>query len=383
MATFEPQAVIRALEARADGAAVLALAPPRTAVVGGFVRDALGGREPREIDLVVEGDARALGARLGGDLTPHDEFLACHVARDGWTIEITSARRERYPQPGALPVVEHATIDEDLVRRDFTVNALAVTLEDARLLSAPGALDDLASGTLRVFHERSFVDDPTRVMRLYRYAHRLGFTVEPKTERLAREATLETLSGARIATELRLALHEDDPLAILAELEGRLPIVVEGQLTQAALSLAPADADPELVTLALVLRGARDSAWLHSLELSAHELLVVEAAQAAESLARAIEDAETPSALRDAVGRTPVEAIAIAGALGPAGAVARWLGELRDIRLEIGGEDLLRAGVPEGPDIGARLDATLRAKLDGLLDGGREVELAYALEAPA
>ena len=126
------------------------------------------------------------------------------------------ARRERYPAPGALPEVEPASLAEDLGRRDFTVNALAVTLGDGELIAVPGALEDLAAGTLRVLHDASFIDDPTRLIRLARYAERLSFAVDPHTAALARAAGFATLSGGRLGGELRLALAEPDPVAVLA-----------------------------------------------------------------------------------------------------------------------------------------------------------------------
>jgi len=141
---FRPQAALSALARRPEGAAAMALVGLRVAAVGGFVRDALIGREPRELDLVVEGDPAEVARQLGGEVVRHPQFLACHVSRDGWSIEVTGARTERYPRPGALPLVAPASIEADLVRRDFTVNAIAVTLE-GELIAPPGALDDLAA----------------------------------------------------------------------------------------------------------------------------------------------------------------------------------------------------------------------------------------------
>jgi tRNA nucleotidyltransferase/poly(A) polymerase len=114
MASFDPQSVLDALGARADGRAALALEGARVAVVGGFVRDSLLGRDPRELDLVIEGDLRSIALQLGGEVREHPQFLAVHVANDGWAMEITHARSERYARPGALPSVEPATIEEDL-----------------------------------------------------------------------------------------------------------------------------------------------------------------------------------------------------------------------------------------------------------------------------
>ena len=141
-------------------------------------------------------------------------------------FDLARARRERYAHPGALPDVEPASIDEDLRRRDFTVNALALALGGPRrgeLVAAPRALDDLAAGTLRVLHDASFRDDPTRLLRLARYGGRLGFSPDERTARLAREAigdgALATVSGGRQGAELRLAGAEADPRPVLQELD--------------------------------------------------------------------------------------------------------------------------------------------------------------------
>jgi tRNA nucleotidyltransferase (CCA-adding enzyme) len=366
--TFAPAAVLAAL---ADYPAIDRRAG-RVAAVGGFVRDIWLEREPLELDLVVEGDAAALARSFGGQVTVHDAFGTATVAGPGWRVDVAMARRERYPQPGALPEVEPASIEDDMLRRDFTVNAIAVTL-DGQLIAADGALADLEDRRLRVLHERSFVDDPTRVLRMARYAERLGFAVEAETERLAREATFATLSGGRLGGELRLVLTEPDPLAVLARVEDKLPLALDRAMLETALALAPADSDRAMLVLGA---SATDAAWLDTLELTARERDVALACRTA-----TVPDDRRPSSLWRAWHRLPVEAVAVAGARGGAGSSRRWLEELRHVRLEIGGDDLLAAGLSEGPQIGARLERTLAAKLDGEIAGGREAELAYAMRS--
>jgi tRNA nucleotidyltransferase (CCA-adding enzyme) len=378
-ASIDPGVVLEALAQRADGAAVLAARARGAAVVGGFVRDTLIGIPPREVDVVVEGDAEGFARELGGVVTIHAAFGTARAERDGWSIDVAAARSERYPQPGALPVVAPASLEQDLGRRDFAVNALAVTIDDGELLAVAGALEDLSEQRLRVLHDRSFLDDPTRVMRLARYAHRLGFSVEPHTAALARAARLDTVSGARIGAELRLALAERDPLAPLSDLSGKLPIVIDRRLVESALALAPPDASRELVILAAITREIAPPDWIAELELTAHERDVVLAAANAAQIADAIEQAVSASSLHDALKDVPPEVVAIAGGLGPTAAARRWLEELRHVRLEIGGDDLIAAGIPSGPELGARLERTLRRKLDGQLAGGRRAELVSAL----
>jgi tRNA nucleotidyltransferase (CCA-adding enzyme) len=379
--------------ARHDPAAALAWLdayPPlpggaRAALVGGVVRDAFLGLRPRELDVVVEGDAAAYAGALepyGARVEVHSPFGTATATTADWRIDVAMARRERYPAPGALPVVEPATIEEDLGRRDFTVNAIAVTIGGAELIAAPWALDDLDARRLRVLHDRSFIDDPTRLLRMARYAQRLGFAIEPRTAELAAAASFATLSGGRLGAELRLALAEPDPVGVLERVADRLPIDVDRELVEAALGLAPPDADRPLVVLGAVARddpsrGAGEG-WLDTLELSSREREIVLACM------RATVPAErTPSALWRAWHRLPVEAVAVAGARGDRDAARRWIEQLRAVRLSIGGDDLIAAGVAEGPEIGRRLERTLLRRLDGELAPGREAELADALAGAA
>src|SRR6185503_8353177 len=182
-------------------------------VVGGAVRDVLLGRAPHELVFVVEGDAVAVARRaadrLGGRVTVHERFGTATVEASDVSFDLAGARREHYARPGALPDVElGASLAEDLARRDFTVNAIALHLADGELTYHEGAREDLEAGVLRVLHEGSFRDDPTRLLRLARYAARLKFSAEPRTDRLAAEAVaggaVETVTGSRLGAELRL-----------------------------------------------------------------------------------------------------------------------------------------------------------------------------------
>src|SRR4051812_1716299 len=189
-------------------------------LVGGTVRDLLLGEPGFDVDLAVEGDgqafARALAAELGGRATAHDAFGTAAVEYgDGEHADVVTARRERYESPAALPLVEPSTIEDDLFRRDFTINAMAVALagESAgRLVDPFEGRRDLEAKTIRVLHDGSFVDDPTRIFRALRYAGRYGFELDAHTEVLAREAIeaglVGRLSPARLRDELVLLLDE-------------------------------------------------------------------------------------------------------------------------------------------------------------------------------
>jgi tRNA nucleotidyltransferase (CCA-adding enzyme) len=365
---------------------------PGVYLVGGAVRDLLLGGQPVDLDLVVEGDPAEVIALLGGDVQVYDRFGTATVRADGYTYDIARARRERYPAPGALPEVEPAPLDADLRRRDFTVNAAAIELASGELRAVPESLPDLGAGVLRVLHDRSFIDDPTRLLRLARYAARLGFEIEPRTRELVADAVgggaLQTVSGPRIGAELRLAAREADPVAVFDRLvELRIETgfgAIEPDLARRAFDLLPPDGDRPATALALAVRGmdaATLSELLDGLAFEAPERArIVAAATRAPALAAELERASAPSAIALAVGSAGPEEVAIAGALGPAQAASNWLTTLRHVSLEIDGSDLLAAGVPEGPAVGRGLKAALAAKLDRRVDG-RDGELAEALRA--
>ncbi len=368
-------------------------------LVGGGVRDLfLGGAAP-DLDLVVEGDPAPLVERIGGELRAYDRFGTATVVLDGHTYDFAHSRRERYPAPGALPEVEPALLGEDLERRDFTVNAIAVELGGpgaGEVRAAPAALADLEARRLRVLHERSFIDDPTRLLRLARYAARLdGFEIERRTAVLAQDAiaagALGTLTGSRLGSELRLLAREQDPVsafAMLAELgvdgaiEQGFGLGDGSALARRALALLPATARPDLLAIALAARDPpadRVEPLLDRLAFEAADRDVIAAVvRRSREVSDALARARRPSEIAAAAAGAPPELVALAGALGPEHAAREWLDHLRRVRLEIAGDDLIAAGIPEGPAVGRGLRAALDAKLDGLA-GDREAELAEAL----
>jgi tRNA nucleotidyltransferase (CCA-adding enzyme) len=350
-------------------------------LVGGAVRDLLLERRWRELDVVVEGDVDHAAVRLGDEVAAHERFGTARVRVGDCAFDLVRARAESYARPGALPDVRPGTLDDDLHRRDVTVNAMALRL-DGTLVAVDGALDDLRARMLRVLHDASFVDDPTRVWRVARYAARLGFEVEEHTRALAGAADPTTVSGDRLGAELRLALGEPDPLAALQAVAELNPAYLpEGfdprpRALAAALDLLPDDGRADLLTLAACTAGMDTRAllaWLDDMGFVAAERDRVAAASrysTGEPLRAARTNAEIARAARGA----PLEAVALAGGEN----ARRWLADLREIGLEINGDDLLAAGVPQGPEIGARLQRALDRKLDGEI-AGREQELATAL----
>jgi tRNA nucleotidyltransferase (CCA-adding enzyme) len=195
-------------------------------VVGGFVRDLLLGKPVNDLDIVIEGNAIKLGEALvkkfGGKLTPHYKFHTAiwHLPSSSIlypsSLDLITARSETYAHPGALPTVKPSTIDDDLRRRDFTINAMAIRLDGehfGELFDPLNGQDDLEKGIVRVLHPRSFIDDPTRIFRAIRYEQRYTFNLEPSTLNLVNSESLmvlEKLSGERIRHELDLIFEEDN-----------------------------------------------------------------------------------------------------------------------------------------------------------------------------
>lgn len=338
-------------------------------LVGGVIRDLLLDRPVLDIDLVVEGNAPETAALLGEPEASNEWFGTASVLVDGMRIDIAGARRETYARPGALPQVEPAGLGEDLARRDFTVNTMAAPLGGAGDLVDPhGGVDDLRARVLRVLHDGSFVDDPTRALRAARYAARLGLQLEARTAELLGNADLATVSPDRVETEIRKTVADPSgPGALrLLNLWGLAGVdsAASGRL-EVALELLD---DPD---------------WA---ELVSREDAALEAALPNERLEMAAVrlSASHPARPSDGValvkGRLPVELLAARWA--GADWLDDWVHEWRKVQLEIDGEDLMSAGVPEGPAVGRGLAAALAATLDGEATG-REEQLRIALQAAA
>jgi tRNA nucleotidyltransferase (CCA-adding enzyme) len=343
------------LREAAEGAAIY--------LVGGAVRDLLLGRRRTDLDVVVEGDAAAVAQRLGGDAVEHQRFSTAKATLGGVELDLASARSELYPAPGALPEVRPAGLLEDLARRDFTVNAMALPLQGPFELIDPHAgHPDLEAGLLRVLHDRSFADDPTRALRAARYAARFGFAVEDRTASLLRAADLGTVSEDRQTAELlRLA---SEPNAVRG-----LELVAEWGL------LPTRDGAAELVPA--VEEVFRQPPWNDVAERPRALLRAALGPAGREAELAAARPSRPSEAVSLARSARPEE-LALARAMG-----AAWLDDYvrnwRDVKLEIDGSDLIAAGVAEGPALGRGLQEALRRKLDGEVSG-REEELRVALE---
>jgi tRNA nucleotidyltransferase (CCA-adding enzyme) len=350
------------------------------------------------------------------EMTYHERFATALLRWKSGAIDIAMRRSETYPSPGALPEVSPGDAEQDLLRRDFTINAILVALAGERratVRAAPHALEDLDARRLRVLHDASFLEDPTRVLRLARYAARLDLEVEPHTAALAAAAlaggALETVSGPRLGAQLRLAFAEPDPVKPLAALD-RLGVLAawepglsfDEHVVRVALEILPVDGSARVLlaaSLVLELCGQLDDeetepamrSFLHDLELPAREGdRAFGAAVSAAFVIDHVGSTDTTADLLELAVGTPVEALALAAAVrdmedGPSSygrrVIEEWLCERRHIDLEVTGDDLIAAGVPEGPEVGVRLEESYKLLLEERIEPGRDAELRAALEA--
>ncbi len=203
----------------------------RAFLVGGVVRDLHRGVDNADIDIVIEGDgirfAQVFARRYDAQLKSYQRFGTATITFPaGFKIDVATARLEIYDRPAALPRVRPGRIEDDMRRRDFTVNAMAVALSPSsfgEIMDPFGGRVDMAERKIRILHDRSFIDDPTRIFRAVRFEGRLGFRMDDATERRAQEAlasgVLDRLEDYRLAAELELILKEEDPRRILLRLE--------------------------------------------------------------------------------------------------------------------------------------------------------------------
>lgn len=356
----------------------------RAFLVGGVVRDLLLGADGLDLDVVVEGDARetarGLAADLGGTVKTHDRFLTATVSVGAMRADFATARRERYARPGALPTVQAADLTDDLARRDFTVNAMAASLDPQRfgdVIDPHGGRTDLDAGLIRVLHGRSFVDDATRILRACRYAARFGFVLEAETERLAKEGggRLRPISGSRIRHEIERTLEEaaPGPAFELAERLGALEALHPGFRLGPATAHALDQADGTALGFAILGTGLSEATAAALAKRLAAPVSVRRAMTDAARLAAGLDALAAPSLnnseVHAALSPYVREAVVACRLTAPDGIMAERIDDftrrLADIRPALSGDDLIALGVEPGPPIGRLLAELLRALLDG------------------
>ena len=371
-------------------------------LVGGPVRDALLRSPVFDLDFSVVGDGLAIANRFaeetGGKITVHPQFGTATVDSDRCRVDLVTARREHYPKPGSLPRVAAGTIEDDLARRDFTINAMALRVwpEGGAILDPTSGLDDLQSGVVRILHSQSFVDDPTRMFRAVRYEQRFGFYIDDGTLQLMTSAVdsghMESVSGERWLHEIERAFDEPNPGRVLLRasklglLSGLHPSLADdsGIRQMAEWDEGLVGRDECLAALFSPLSEADGTAVIQRLRLSGRWAMVARGTIDLREKEKAVrESAKRPSELHRIL--WPFEPQAIAARAKVTGdplvrrALRTYLDELRFIRPGLSGEDLLEMGAPQGPIIGEILAQLHYARLDGALSDTME-ERALARE---
>jgi tRNA nucleotidyltransferase (CCA-adding enzyme) len=365
-------------------------------IVGGFVRDLLLGRSSLDFDLVLEGDAiklaDSLASKYGGKATAHQQFgTAKWFVNKNSSIDLISARSEVYKHPAALPTVKMGSISDDLQRRDFTINTLAIRLDDSHfgeLRDELGGLDDLQHGLVRVLHPHSFIDDPTRIYRAVRYEKRYDFNIAKETLALIPEARelIDKLSAQRIRHELDLILDEPNAASMLVRLDklGLLkPIHPSLRRDKALQTRFESATDFPLGFSSSGLSNIRDLRWLLWLmTLSNKEIASLNkrlhfTAPLLKSLlasSKLLADLTAfsnlkPSQCVERLGEFPLQAIYAVLRAAPRGkskqALEKYLMEWRHIKPRTTANDLKGLGLEPGPKYQAILQKLRNAWLDG------------------
>jgi tRNA nucleotidyltransferase (CCA-adding enzyme) len=397
-------------------------------LVGGFVRDLLLEQANVDVDIAVEGDgiefATRLAAQLGGRVRAHRKFKTAVVllppsilgeaprwlrpTNEDFHVDIATTRAEFYDYPAALPRVEHASIRQDLFRRDFTMNAMAISLRGGDLGTVVdffGGYRDLRGGVIRVLHNLSFVEDPTRIFRAVRYENRYGFRMDEQTRSLARSCVdmhlVGDLSSVRLRDELVALLSEDDvewtlgrlfELGVAREVHPKLAtgaktVALVRRLTSLVEELGlEAQVVRWRLRLAAIARNMSHDelyVWLDQMKFRRADGAVVRAGvilgpALAASLGRdKMSDWEVYRTLRHTSEEALVFALGLTGEGVAADRLRRYLAELRHRTLSVGGDDIIALGAKKGPKVGRVLERLRELRVEGLVCG-REAELAAA-----
>lgn len=384
-------------------------------VLGGAPRDLVSSNQMGDLDLVVEGDgegfARALAAALGGKMKSHPRFFTAAVELPGGRLDVATSRQEYYDSPAVLPRVEPGPFEDDLRRRDFTVNTLAIELGKGPPFAVEDsyeALRDLKEHRLRVLHDESFIDDPTRIFRGVRLESRLGFRLDEATERLAtgavRDGVFDSLSSDRLRRELfrllepigsiETRLQRLGGLGLLSVLSRDLQLSAEdqtwiGRAAEKAGGL-PADiADVEGWRLAFpALLGGLDPTAIESvatrlaLRPNERDWLLTSRLDLDHALEVLRHPDSRPSDVDRALGPLRSEQIALLLAVTELPVVRKvlvWLDNWRAVQLSLTGQELLEAGVPPGAWIGRALESTREARLNDTITAREELDFALNL----
>ena len=378
-------------------------------VVGGFVRDLLIGRENLDIDIVVEGDAVDFACQLAkvweSNVQAHHQFKTATITRlDGLKLDFVSARSETYPSPGALPSVEYGTIMEDLRRRDFSINALAMRLQPnafGELVDCTAGLQDLRTGCIRVLHAQSFIDDPTRIFRAIRYEGRYNFQItESDQQRMLHainQGVLNLISGQRIRNEIDHILSEEaapqminrmDEFGLFGTIHPTWKIspnfdglwTTAGQAIKWASTSLPNDPINTKAILWMTLLPAVDSIEVISSRLGLENVLrtKLNAQAQLERNLNALSVASKPSEVYQLLNPYPLESIVFV-LMQPSQPdwrvekMSSYLTHLRSVQPLVTGDDLIEQGLKPSRTFSDLLWKAFAAQLDGEISTTQEI----------
>ncbi len=361
-------------------------------VAGGIVRDLLLDQTSLDVDIVVEGNAIELARHLqefipGSKIVTHAAFGTAKIQGKKWNIDLTTARSETYAKPGALPTVKPGTIREDLFRRDFTINAMAICLSPDRygeLLDLYGGRDDLRNKLIRILHEKSFIDDATRIWRALRYEQRLDFSIESGTLRLLKSGIpmLAPISADRIRYEVECIFQEKLPekmfgraeeLGVLPELHPSLRgdewLAEKFEQARRQSSPEPPGMGLYLVLLAYRLTDEENESLITRLKLSKAIAQILRETNIIKCKLPELSDHGIPASgayhLLNGYSQTALTAVLIAGDSPLAKKqIDLFLNKLRYVKPVLTGDDLKRMGLT-GADIGTLLHELRDLKLEG------------------
>ena len=361
-------------------------------LVGGTVRDILLGCGTGDLDLSAAGAtvefADTLAAELGGQVVARSRFGTAKISVGDAALDLAMARQEVYACPGALPTVSEGSVQQDLARRDFSINAMAISLnvdEWGELLDPFGGRGDIADGLVRVIHPGSFIDDATRTLRAVRYAQRLGFRLALETERLLTRDLryLDTIKGDRVRHELERIIEEESAASIfnMARELGVLTAIYPAldlddsviSAFQAIGSLPGSERTSLLVSLmAFSVPTGHHSGFIARLNMGTDWAgVVTDTVAIRDSFERLSVANLRPSQIYDELRRYDLAAVRGCALATDDGLLAQRLelyaNELRHVVAALRGDDIIALGVPEGPMVGTLLQEIMAARLDGLL----------------
>ena len=343
------------------------LSPGNLYLVGGSVRDMLMGREGTDTDITVVGDACELARRFAqataGQCTIHERFGTATVRTNGESIDLITARSEAYPAPGALPKVRPGTLEQDLARRDFSINAMAMSLDNSTLIDHHNGQADLTRQVVRTLHPNSFQEDPTRILRAIRYEQRLHFRLTELTKsqliRALENQALDSVSGDRVRHELERATRERPALPIFKRMSELGVFRAVHPSWDPDFRQIPKDWNPEPMgwIVASTWNCVPDAleSIIRRLNMPREWSRTLRAGKQLQRAIQRITEESTPDDVCEALdplGKT-LEGLDMPK-LAPeaAGAISKYLSEWRDVRPELDGRDLIEMGVPEGPERG-------------------------------